>query len=268
MRAPASSRGGEGVGERGIEGSEEGAWKRHLERGPTRRDNRSGVTWLPRLRQCAGPRFCPGPQTRSGRRLLKIQGQGLTEGKCGALQRSFAAAVYQSREQSAAAEETEEAAATRMQKNIMAVPDHFYNKNNHEKCGDKCPAKSTNKEIFNAAHVPHATGKYLDPGQGDRYYNHVVSVFKTYSSPDIARKLTLACTTNTVECGSSLLWLFHLPKARFRPKTGERHLQDAVLHKAMGNTAGLQAGAAGLGISQLSERNQAYALQMDEQSRR
>ena len=73
MRAPASSRGGEGVGERGIEGSEEGAWKRHLERGPTRRDNRSGVTWLPRLRQCAGPRFCPGPQTRSGRRLLKIQ---------------------------------------------------------------------------------------------------------------------------------------------------------------------------------------------------
>ena len=203
-----------------------------------------------------------------GKKVREIQGQGLTEGQCGALQRSFAAAVYQSREQSAAAEETEEAAATRMQKNIMAVPDHFYNKNNHEKCGDKCPAKSTNKEIFNAAHVPHATGKYLDPGQGDRYYNHVVSVFKTYSSPDIARKLTLACTTNTVECGNSLLWLFHLPKARFRPKTGERHLQDALLHKAMGNTAGLLAGAAGLGISQLSERNQAYALQMDEQSRR
>ena len=110
------------------------------------------------------------------------------------------AAVYQSRKQSAAAEETEEAAATRMQKNIMAVPDHFYNKNNHEKCGDKCPAKSANKEIYDAAHVPHATGKYLDPGQGDRHYNHVVSVFKTYSSPDIARKLTLACSTNTVEC--------------------------------------------------------------------
>ena len=83
-----------------------------------------------------------------GKKVREIQGQGLTEGQCGALQRSFAAAVYQSREQSAAAEETEEAAATRMQKNIMAVPDHFYNKNNHEKCGDKCPANLPTKKFM------------------------------------------------------------------------------------------------------------------------
>ena len=157
----------------------------------------------------------------------------LSEAEATKLQSSFYRAVKQAREEEKVRREKGEDKRTTaeqikfMRRRIVAAIQHYFNK--HTDCGSWCVVK----EKGDTSHVPAALGKYITSCSLD----DVMPIIDTYTTDGILQKLLEDCTTNTAECGNSVLWCNYLPKDKFRPREGKPLVQRVMLTRSKGEGA-------------------------------
>jgi hypothetical protein len=219
-----------------------------------------------------------------GKKLRAITGPGkLSETESSALQISFSTAVYKAREETIEAEEDEAAAIARLQSAIAAACDHHFNK--HAGCGLWCRVKNPGPTppavaggVVGASaggdgeppratepHVPRMLKRGYLKAQS---YAEVRAIFDAYSTPDMAKRLCFACSTNTAESGNAVLWLWHMHKTFFQPTSGAGHLAIAQLHKDSGKNTARAAVQSEVGLAPACLANHAEAMSVDERNAR
>ena len=156
---------------------------------------------------------------------------GLSAAEAALLQSSFARAVKQAREEEekrrahGEKKRSEVERVKSMRKRIVAAIQHYFNVHT-DCCSSWCPITSGRDKN----HVPSKLGRYITGVTLDS----VMPIVDAYTSDSILGKLLEACSSNTVECGNSMLWRVYLPKDRFRPKEGKSAVQRTMVVRSVG----------------------------------
>ena len=161
---------------------------------------------------------------------------GLSEAEAALLQSSYARAVKQAREEEEkrrkrGEKRTEEEKIKAMRKRVVAAIEHYFNVHT-DCCSDWCPVKSCKDRT----HVPLRLGRYITAVSLDS----IMPVVDSYTTDTVLSKLLEACSSNTVECGNSMLWRVYLPKDRFRPKEGKGAVQRTMTVRSKGGEFAVQ----------------------------